>query len=176
ISFKQVDLTIKGHSIELRVYAEDPENNFLPDTGRLDRYVRPQGPGVRVDDGYEEGMDIPIHYDPMLAKLVTYGKDRKEAIDRMLRAIDEYKITGIKTTLPFGTFALKHPDFIDGSFTTKFVEKHFTPEALKAEITDELAEVAALFAYDYDKNKQKISFGGASPQQKTSNWRNRIEH
>ncbi|MEP4136320.1 MAG: acetyl-CoA carboxylase biotin carboxylase subunit, partial [Cyclobacteriaceae bacterium] len=147
ISFKQEDLTIKGHSIELRVYAEDPENNFLPDTGKLERYVRPQGPGVRVDDGYEEGMDIPIHYDPMLAKLVTYGKDRKEAIDRMLRAIDEYKISGIKTTLPFGTFALKHPDFIDGSFTTKFVEKYFTPETLKAEITDEIAEVAGLFAF-----------------------------
>lgn len=176
ISFKQEDLIIKGHSIELRVYAEDPENNFLPDTGKLERYVRPQGPGVRVDDGYEEGMDIPIHYDPMLAKLVTYGKDRKEAIDRMLRAIDEYKISGIKTTLPFGTFALKHPDFIDGSFTTKFVEKYFTPEVLKTEITDEIAEVAALFAYGHDKNKQKITFGGASPQQKVSNWRNRIEH
>ncbi|MDX1629726.1 MAG: acetyl-CoA carboxylase biotin carboxylase subunit, partial [Fulvivirga sp.] len=94
LSFKQEDLTFFGHAVELRVYAEDPTNNFLPDIGKLKTYNRPEGPGVRVDDGFEEGMSIPIHYDPMIAKLVTYGESREVAIKRMLRAIDEYDISG----------------------------------------------------------------------------------
>jgi acetyl/propionyl-CoA carboxylase alpha subunit len=92
LPFQQGDLSINGHALELRVYAEDPQNNFLPDIGRLQTYVRPQGPGVRVDDGFEQGMDIPIYYDPMIAKLVTYGATRAEAIARMLRAIEEYQL------------------------------------------------------------------------------------
>src|SRR5690606_28079825 len=99
LTFGQEDIPLQGHAIEVRVYAEDPKNNFLPDIGKLVTYTRPQGTGVRVDDGYEQGMDIPIYYDPMIAKLITYGADRKEAIERMIRAIDEYTITGIETTL-----------------------------------------------------------------------------
>lgn len=175
LPMKQEDLSINGHSIELRVYAEDPENNFLPVTGKLETYKRPQGIGVRVDDGYEEGMEIPIFYDPMLAKLVCFGKDRKEAIDRMLRAISEYKIEGIKTTLPFGEFALKHPAFIDGSFTTKFVEEHFKPEFLKKEITDDLAEVATLFAFTHNEDNKTLTLS-SSAKNSQSNWRNRIDH
>ncbi|MFY0598686.1 MAG: acetyl-CoA carboxylase biotin carboxylase subunit [Cyclobacteriaceae bacterium] len=175
LSFTQDDLKINGHSIELRVYAEDPENNFLPDTGKLERYVRPQGPGVRVDDGYEEGMEIPIFYDPMLSKLVSFGKDRQEAIDRMLRAISEYQIIGVKTTLPFGEFVLNHKAFIDGSFTTKFVEEHFKPEFLQKEISSEIAEVAALFAFQYEKDKKASVIPRASNGQK-SNWRQRIRY
>jgi len=90
LSFTQDDLAINGHAIEVRVYAEDPANNFLPDIGKLVRYVRPQGSGVRVDDGFEEGMDIPIYYDPMIAKLITWGENREQAMERMIRAIDEY--------------------------------------------------------------------------------------
>lgn len=101
LSFTQADLNINGHALEVRVYAEDPTNNFLPDIGKLITYRRPQGPGVRVDDGFEEGMEIPIYYDSMLAKLITWGKDRDEAISRMVRAIDEYQITGVETTLLF---------------------------------------------------------------------------
>ncbi len=96
LTFQQQDLKINGHAIELRVYAEDPENNFLPDIGRLQTYKTPKGNGVRVDDGFEQGMEIPIYYDPMIAKLITYGSNRNEAIQRMLRAIDEYDITGYK--------------------------------------------------------------------------------
>ena len=100
LSFKQEDLQIKGHSIEVRVYAEDPLNNFLPDIGTLHTYKTPQGLGIRVDDGFEEGMQIPIYYDPMSAKLITFGKDREEARLRLIRAINDYHISGVETTLP----------------------------------------------------------------------------
>jgi acetyl-CoA carboxylase biotin carboxylase subunit len=106
--------------------------------------VRPQGPGVRVDDGFEQGMDIPIYYDPMIAKLVAYGATREEAIARMLRAIAEYQITGIETTLPFGAFVLKHPAFISGHFDTNFVRDHFSAAVLAPTLPDEgTAQVAA---------------------------------
>lgn len=143
ISFKQEDLKINGHAIELRVYAEDPDNNFLPDIGTLQTYVTPKGPGVRVDDGFEQGMEIPIYYDPMIAKLITYGKDRSEAILRMVRAIDEYQITGITTTLGFGKFVMQHEAFTSGNFDTHFVKKYFTPGSLQHNNNDE-ALVAAL--------------------------------
>ncbi len=124
--FTQDDLKINGHSIELRVCAEDPSNNFLPDIGRLDEYKIPQGFGVRVDDSFEQGMEIPIYYDPMIAKLIVFAHNREEAILRMSRAIDDYKINGIETTLPFGSFVMKHPNFINGNFDTKFIETYFT--------------------------------------------------
>jgi acetyl-CoA carboxylase, biotin carboxylase subunit len=143
ISFKQDGLQINGHAIELRVYAEDPDNNFLPDIGTLKTYITPKGPGVRVDDGFEQGMEIPIYYDPMIAKLVTYGKDRTEAIDRMIRAIDEYKITGITTTLGFGKFVMQHEAFASGNFDTHFVSKYFTPGSLNKG-NEEEALIAAL--------------------------------
>lgn len=143
ISFKQEDLEINGHAVELRVYAEDPANNFLPDIGTLQTYITPKGPGVRVDDGFEQGMEIPIYYDPMIAKLITYGKDRTESIERMIRAIDEYAITGITTTLGFGKFVMQHPAFTSGQFDTHFVKKYFCPEVLHTEQNDE-AFIAAL--------------------------------
>jgi acetyl/propionyl-CoA carboxylase alpha subunit len=143
LPFKQEDLRIHGHSIELRVCAEDPRNNFLPDIGKLERYIRPQGTGIRVDDGYEQGMDIPIHYDPMIAKLVVHAETRELAMDRMLRAIAEYDIRGFATTLPFGAFVMRHEAFRSGHFDTKFIEKYFKPEMLDS-ADDELAEVAAL--------------------------------
>ena len=144
LSFKQEDLKINGHSVEVRVYAEDPTNNFLPDIGKLVTYKRPQGLGVRVDDGFEEGMDIPIYYDPMIAKLVTFGKDREEAISRMIRAIDDYQITGVETTLSFCKFVLKHKAFTSGNFDTHFIKHHYSPEMLSETKEDE-AIVAALF-------------------------------
>ena len=156
LSFTQDDLSIHGHALELRVYAEDPMNNFLPDIGRLLDYKKPEGPGIRVDDGFEAGMDIPIYYDPMIAKLVAYGKDRTEAIARMLREIDEYKITGVKNTLKFGAFVITHPDFVSGKFDTHFVAKHFKPEYLKREDAAEM-EIAALVAAHVYENKPKIA-------------------
>ncbi|MEO1256443.1 MAG: ATP-grasp domain-containing protein, partial [Bacteroidota bacterium] len=154
LSFKQDDLAVNGHSLEVRVYAEDPENNFLPDTGTLQTYIRPQGAGVRVDDGYEEGQEVSIYYDPMIAKLITYGKDRQEAIQRMKRAIFEYQITGVKTTLPFCDYVLTHQEFIDGSFTTKFVETHYDAESLKKNPSEEMTQIAAVIANELTKNSK----------------------
>lgn len=154
LSFGQNDLTINGHSLELRVCAEDPANNFLPDTGKLETYMPPKGPGVRVDDGYEQGMSIPIFYDPMIAKLVVHAATRDEAIERLCRAIDEYYIRGIKTTLGFGKWAVRSEPFRSGNFDTKFIEKHFKPEFLD-EKNAEVEEVATLLAaYIWGREKK----------------------
>jgi acetyl-CoA carboxylase, biotin carboxylase subunit len=145
LAFKQSDLFINGHALEVRVCAEDPMNNFLPDIGKLLVYKTPSGPGVRVDDGFEEGMDIPIYYDPLISKLIVHGKDRTEAIEKMLRAIQDYKIIGVETTLEFCSFVLKHPAFVSGNFDTGFISKYFTPEKLLAK-NEEYADVAAIAA------------------------------
>ncbi len=121
----QEELQIKGHAIEVRVYAEDTLNGFVPDIGNLKRYRIPSGRSVRVDDGFVEGMDIPIYYDPMIAKLVVWGKTREDAIRRTIQAIDEYQISGIKTTLDFGKYVLKHEAFVSGNFDTNFVKHYF---------------------------------------------------
>ncbi|UOE51956.1 acetyl-CoA carboxylase biotin carboxylase subunit [Mucilaginibacter sp. SMC90] len=168
ISFKQEDLTIIGHAVELRVYAEDPANNFLPDIGTLQTYITPQGPGVRVDDGFEQGMEIPIYYDPMIAKLITYADTRAEAIARMIRAIDEYKITGITTTLGFGRFVMQHDAFTSGNFDTHFVKKYFTPEVLQENNEDE-AMVAAM-VMEQLLSKKKVSINTPAEGGSSSNW------
>ena len=168
ISFKQEELELRGHAVELRVYAEDPSNNFLPDIGTLQTYVTPKGPGVRVDDGFKQGMEIPIYYDPMIAKLTTYGKDRKEAIERMIRAIDEYQITGITTTLGFGKFVMEHEAFTSGNFDTHFVKKYFTPEVLQTSNADE-ALIAAIVMEKLLAGKQAV-ISGQPVQAETSNW------
>jgi acetyl/propionyl-CoA carboxylase alpha subunit len=112
-------------------------------------YRRPSGPGIRVDDGFEEGMDIPIYYDPMIAKLITHGKDRQEAIQRMVRAIDDYQITGCQTTLPFCRWAIQQEAFVSGNFDTHFVKKYFTPEVLQHTQDDEevIAALAGVLAF-----------------------------
>ena len=174
LPFEQDDLSITGHSMEVRVYAEDPENNFLPDTGKLKRYERPQGAGVRVDDGYEEGLDVSIYYDPMIAKLITYGKDRDEAIERMKRAINEYRISGVKTALPFCQYVMDHPEFRDGTFTTKFVETHFTPEILKKELTPEMLEVIAIATQEVHGKETNVP--SVKDTSSKSNWKSRLNN
>ncbi len=172
LPFSQENLAIHGHAVELRVYAEDPANNFLPDTGRLETYKRPQGPGVRVDDGFEQGMSIPIHYDPMIAKLVVHADTRKNAIARMKRAINEYAITGVQTTLPFGRFVMDHDAFVSGNFDTKFVQKYFSPESVHEEVTADLAEIAALVSAQlYGKEKQSAE--PASQSNADGKWKAR---
>ena len=125
LSFTQDELTITGHAVELRVYAEDPFENFVPSINTLNKYQVPEGEGIRVDNGYTEGDQIPIYYDPMLAKLVTYGTTREAAIQTMIKAIQNYQVEGISTTLDFGAFVMKHPDFISGEFDTNFVKKNW---------------------------------------------------
>jgi len=171
LSFGQDDLKIEGHSIEVRVYAEDPTNDFLPDIGRLNTYVRPQGPGVRVDDGFEEGMSIPIHYDPMIAKLVTYGKDREEARKRMIRAIDEYQIDGVATTLSFCKYALMHEAFISGNFDTHFVKHHFKAEVLQESLPEEEKLAAWLGVNILKSQKGKAELVGEQKAKGVSAWK-----
>ncbi len=120
----QDELKINGHAIEIRVYAEDSLNGFVPDIGRLNKYVRPKGPGIRVDDAFEEGMDIPIYYDPMIAKLVVWAENRDECIQKCIDAVNEYQIAGVKTTLDFGLFVLNHEAFRSGDFDTNFIKTH----------------------------------------------------
>ncbi|MDH4089419.1 MAG: acetyl-CoA carboxylase biotin carboxylase subunit [Cyclobacteriaceae bacterium] len=146
IPFNQKDLKINGHAIEVRVYAEDPANNFLPDIGTLRTYMRPQGLGIRVDDGFEQGMEIPFYYDPMIAKLITHAQNREAAIAKMIRAIQEYEITGIQTTLGFCEFVMHHDAFISGNFDTRFVENYFTPGALQQIPSAEEEKIAAALA------------------------------
>ncbi|MET3113959.1 acetyl-CoA carboxylase biotin carboxylase subunit [Pedobacter sp. CG_S7] len=175
LSFKQEDLKINGHAIELRVYAEDPLNNFLPDIGTLQTYRTPKGNGVRVDDGFEEGMEIPIYYDPMIAKLITFGKDREEAIARMVRAIEEYDITGIQTTLGFGKFVMQHEVFTSGKFDTHFVSEYFNADSLKSNAEDE-AFIAAISAVVALKNKSTIASQPPVIATQSNQWRkNRIQ-
>jgi len=142
IPFKQEDIKINGHAVEVRVYAEDPANNFLPDIGTLKTYKRPQGHGIRVDDGFEQGMDIPFYYDPMIAKLICKAETRQAAIEKMIRAIDEYEITGLETTLGFCKFVMQHDAFRSGNFDTRFVENYFKPAVLTA-IPEEDEELIA---------------------------------
>jgi propionyl-CoA carboxylase alpha chain len=155
LPMKQEGLLIRGHAMELRVYAEDPTNDFLPSVGRLDVYELPTGDGVRVDNGFEQGMDIPIYYDPMLSKLITYGKTREESIQLMLKAIDDYKIEGVQTTLPFGKFVFEHEAFRSGNFDTHFVKKYYDAAMLKKQREEE-AEIAALVALQQYLEDQKI--------------------
>ncbi len=126
LSFKQNDIQFRGHSIECRINAEDPERNFLPSPGRIDAYIAPGGPGVRVDSHAYPGYVIPPYYDSLVSKLIVWGSDREEAIHRMQRALDEYAITGIHTTIPFHQRVLAHPSFQKGDVSTDFIEKNAT--------------------------------------------------
>ena len=155
LTIKQEDLKIKGHALELRVYAEDPINDFLPSVGHLDIYQLPVGEGIRVDNGFEQGMDIPIYYDPMLAKLITYGETRAEAIQIMLKAIEGYRVEGVQTTLPFGKFVCEHEAFRSGNFDTHFVKKYYSADLLKNQLEKE-AEIAAMIALKQYFEDQKI--------------------
>lgn len=167
LGYTQNELSIKGHAIELRICAEDPANQFLPDIGRLNTYKIPQGYGIRVDDSFEQGMDIPIHYDPMIAKLITFGKDREEARLRMIHAINNYQISGIETTLSFGQYVMNHDAYIKGQFDTKFVDTYFTPDVLRNEKSfDEVAAVAAAMFFQKPATKQESISAGTS----VSNW------
>ncbi len=152
----QESIAMSGHAIEARVYAEDPANNFLPDIGKLRTYRRPQGHGIRVDDGFEQGMDVPFYYDPMIAKLICGGESRQDAIEKMIRAIAEYEITGLETTLGFCDFVMKHEAFRAGVFDTNFVDEHFLPSLLKREPDADEALVAALLSVTVKNGSNRL--------------------
>lgn len=158
LPFTQDDLKINGHAIELRVYAEDPLNDFLPSVGTLETYILPKGEGVRVDNGYEQGQEIPIYYDPMLSKLVTYAPTREEAIQKMIEAIAEYQVKGVQTTLPFGKFVMEHHAFKSGQFDTHFVKNYYQPEMLQKEKETSaiIAAKVALKHHLFEKSRVKL--------------------
>lgn len=172
LPFEQSDLRINGHAIEVRVYAEDPANNFLPDIGTLKTYRRPQGHGIRVDDGFEEGMAISFFYDPMIAKMICHAATREAAIEKTIRAIRDYQITGVETTLGFCKFVMEHPAFRSGKFDTKFVEQHFKPEYLKPAGGDADVEMiaAALAAVAYP-GQPNGGNGAPAPAPVYSRWK-----
>ncbi|TDS18891.1 propionyl-CoA carboxylase alpha chain [Maribacter caenipelagi] len=166
LSFTQDDLKIKGHALEVRVYAEDPLANFMPSIGTLSTYKTPVGDGIRVDDGFEEGMEVPIYYDPMISKLITYGKNREEAIQLMIKAIDNYNVEGVSTTLSFGKFVCEHEAFTSGNFNTHFVKNYYSPEHLEKQYAVErrIAGLVALKLYLENDKTLKI------PSKVSSNW------
>src|ERR1044071_1752284 len=141
LSFAQGDVRLDGHAVECRVYAEDPEQNFMPSPGRITRLRVPAGPCVRDDGGVYEGAEVSIYYDPMISKLATWGRTRDEAIERMRRALDEYTVGGIKTTLPFFREVMRDEEFVAGrldtSFISRFNERRAAATANDAPASDE---------------------------------------
>ena len=169
LSFTQEDVSWNGHAIECRVYAEDPENNFLPSPGKITRLRLPQGSGVRDDGGVYEGAEVSIYYDPMISKLAVYGRNRNEAIDRMRRALQEYEVGGIKTTIPFFREVMDDEEFIAGKLDTGFISR-FNERKIEVESdqqTEDLALIAAVLAFEKNREvkNQTVSNG-----QKSSNW------
>jgi propionyl-CoA carboxylase alpha chain len=170
LSFTQDDLKINGHALELRVCAEDPMNNFLPDIGTLSTYRVPQGPGIRVDDCMEEGMEIPIHYDNMVAKLIVWADTRDNAIDKMKRAISEYRISGVANTLQFGHWVMENEHFISGNFDTKFIDNYFKPEYLQSKEDQTLEEALGLIASHVFSNKVASAQASNGANSAESDW------
>ncbi|MFZ9981988.1 MAG: acetyl-CoA carboxylase biotin carboxylase subunit [Cyclobacteriaceae bacterium] len=173
LPFRQEDLNFRGHAIEARIYAEDPLRQFMPDPGHLRTYELPSGHGVRVDNGYRAGSDVPVFYDPMLAKLICHAESRELAIEKMIRALDDYKVSGVSTTISFCRFAVNHPAFRSGVFDTHFVARYFTPELLQSGNTPEqIQKIAVAIAA---LNKQHAESGKKTDRGSVSLWqKNRL--
>ena len=170
LSFTQDDVKLTGHAIECRVYAEDPENGFLPSPGRITRLRLPQGPGVRDDGGIYEGAEVSIYYDPMISKFAVYGRDRDQAIDRMRRALREYEVGGIKTTLPFFREVMEDAEFIDGKLDTAFISRF--NERRRDESHDQVSADIALIAaaLAHLKTQKLLSSTDQVPPHSPSRW------
>jgi acetyl-CoA carboxylase biotin carboxylase subunit len=171
LALRQEDLRQNGHAIECRVYAEDPDRGFLPSPGVIRALRVPGGPGVRDDSGVYEGWEVPIHYDPMISKLVAWAPDRPAAIERLRRAVSEYKVLGIRTTLPFFARVLRHPDFLAGDFDTSFIAGAFAARETPVEPPVETAAIAAAIqAYRARRARRTAVAGGDGA---ASGWRAR---
>lgn len=153
LPFSQTEMTQRGHAIECRLYAEDPINNFLPATGKLLRFIPPEGPGIRVDAGVQSGDDISIHYDPMIAKIIVHAPDRQAAIVRMQRALEQTVILGITTNLSFLRDLVAHPVFLQGEVDTRFVDTHLDELLPPPESIPDMALIAAAVADDQTSNR-----------------------
>jgi acetyl/propionyl-CoA carboxylase alpha subunit len=177
LAFSQMDLVQRGHALECRIYAEDPANDFLPSIGPISFYRPAAGPGVRVDDGIEAGTEVSPYYDPMLAKIVTYGDDRREAIRKMVRALQDTVIFGVTTNIPYLLDILEHQGFLAGDISTKFIEEHMDPWLPAADRSNStwLAMAAYEVIKDGAPNSGMGGNGGDAPDdpwQVGDNWRN----
>jgi acetyl-CoA carboxylase, biotin carboxylase subunit len=170
LSFKQEDIKMNGHAIELRICAEDPVT-FTPNPGRIKKYRTPRGPFVRLDDCGYPGYDVPIYYDPMIAKLIVWGADRTDCIKRLQRALAEYMLTGIKSNIVLHKNILMHPTFLDGSYTTQFIDKEIfgkKQHELFMFVDDDVFLIAAAIeAYNQSKSKDVGDYNIASTWKKT---------
>jgi propionyl-CoA carboxylase alpha chain len=175
LSFSQSDIHINGHAVESRICAEDPAENFLPSTGQILRYNLPVGSGVRVDSGVREGQHITINYDPLMAKLVTHGENRQKAIARMRSALEEYSISGLRTTIPFCIFVMNHEAFQNGQYDTHFVKDYFKPEFLHDLTSDLVCNISAILSFS-QKKVFEIATEGDSLQDDTSTWWTKRRH
>jgi acetyl-CoA carboxylase biotin carboxylase subunit len=174
LSFTQEDVRWRGHAIECRVYAEDPENNFFPSPGTISYLHVPFGPGVRDDSGVEIGSEVSIHYDPMISKLAAWGHTRGESIDRLRRALDEYEISGIKTTLPFFREIVRDEEFIKGHLDTGFISRFYARRDEAATEVDDAVEgdIATIAAAIYYARQQKVSSANRpSAKEVESRWK-----
>ncbi len=172
LPFKQEDLRQNGHAIEVRIYAEDPDNNFMPSPGKIEHITEPLGLGVRHDGYVYAGYEIPIYYDPMISKLIVWAATRSEAIDRMRRALHAYKITGIKTSIPFLNRIMEVPAFVEGKYNTHFIQDN--EELLKPHdtATQRLKDVAAITAFfDYLSKIEQVKKSKFC-KRPTNNWKN----
>ncbi len=170
LSFDQEDIRLTGHAIECRVYAEDPDNNFMPSPGKITRLRVPQGPGVRDDGGIYEGAEVSIYYDPMISKLAVHGRTRAEAISRMRRALMEYEVHGIKTTLPFFREVMDDPEFIEGRIDTGFIQR-FAERRNTAgpdQNSTDMALIAAALKYYEASGPRDAKF--VDPASSSSGW------
>jgi len=168
LPFEQAAVSWRGAALECRIYAEDPDNNFYPSPGLITRLERPAGPGVRLDSGVYQGWTVPLDYDPLLAKLAVQAATRQEAIARMIRALDEYYVAGIKTNLSFFRRILEDPAFLAGELHTTFIEEFFARRKHSAPPADpELEAVAALVAAVHSEPDG----AGHSPPAGWNRWR-----
>ena len=171
LSYKQEDVHFNGHSIECRINAEDPYNNFMPSTGRITHSLLPTGPGVRVDTGVYPGFEITSFYDPMIAKLIVWGETRAQAILRMRRALEEYRIVGVRTNIPFHQTMMDSHRFMGGQYDTRFVEERFSMEEAE-EYREDHTEVAAIFATLVAHRETEHSAQIVNRNERdTSNWK-----
>jgi len=171
LTLKQEDVAFRGHAVECRVYAEDPASNFMPSPGKITSLNTPGGPGVRDDSGVYPGFEVPIHYDPLISKLTAWGADRGEAIQRMARALGEYKIGGIKTNLWFHRQLMTHAAFLAAELDTGFIDRH--PELLQRRETDQHADLAlAAAAIKHFKDERKRAMREeAQPAAEANGWK-----
>jgi acetyl-CoA carboxylase biotin carboxylase subunit len=151
LQFSQQDVVLRGAAIECRIYAEDPEHNFLPSPGLITTLRVPGGPGIRDDSGIYRGFEVPVFYDPLLSKLVAWGRNREEAIERMKRALEEYLVVGIKTTIPFYQRVLRTPSFEKGNVTTSFIDDFFKEEKISEQNPYEDIALAAAVISEYER-------------------------